>query len=576
MPFDSPSLHHRSQQGAALLLAIFIIGLAATAYVMHAFNADLMRVQRQEKTAKVLSEAKEALIAWSVSHPVLPGLMPYPDRSGDGNYDGYSDCYATNVSFASHFVVGRLPLFMSDPNCLQPGKGLTVLNGVGGNWRDGAGERLWYQVSKNLLHDYHTPGTLPSITPELLNTSTVPWLVVRDSNGNILSDRVAAVIIAPGEPVGDQDRSGAAPAAREYLDRVVMGDGKVYKNYGYQDTATNPVQEFIAGAHEDTVRGNDIRYRDQTFDPYHFNDRLIYITIDELVAEIQKRVAGEVRKSLHIFYAQKGYFPYAGSLGKNTVPPFDSFNRCILGNTAGTVPIKDPNQSSACVYVSISQSSGPKNNQAKCSFSAVNEIAFTRASGTYGGTSGACVLQNNNKTCACHGAGSCNTSGGTVRFQCDAWGECATKASSGTVGEGNFSFKTAGEFVQNGSTQLTLPANSTGPFSLKACDADDKLDLPNWITDNDWQDSLYYQMARPTVADMFGAGTKRGGAVIIGIGRTITTAPFAAKGAAQIRPSPLVNDYLDSLENTNADNNFDATNKPLSSNYNDQIFLISP
>lgn len=561
MPFDNHYLHHRSQQGAALLLAIFIIGLAATMYIMQAFNAESIRAQRQEKTTKVLAEAKEALIAWSVNHPTLPGLMPYPDRNGDGNYDGYSDCYASNVSFASSFAVGRLPVFMNDPNCVR--QGLNVLNGIGGNWRDGSGEPLWYQVSRNLLHDYQGTGTLPSITPEILNVSTVPWLVVRDSNGHLLSDRVAAVIIAPGEPVGDQDRSGNAPAAREYLDRIFMANGTLYKNYGYQDAATNPVQEFIAGLHETAVGKNDIRYRSQSLEPYHFNDRLVYVTIDELVGAIQKRTAGEIRKRLRIFHAAKGYFPYAAALGESDNPN----NGCIKGNTSGSLPL-------ASKYTCVVKSLGStvKNNEAKCSFSVVREIAFTRTS-AYGAASGACALQNGGKTCACSGEGTCKTSStGAVRFVCDALGACVTKATSGSVGEGNFSFRAVGESP----VQVSLPKNGNQQFSVNSCEDDDKLELPQWITDNSWQESFYYQMTNPTLLGTFSAGSKRGAAVIVDVGRAITTTPFAAKGAAQTRPSPLVNDYLDSLENTNADNNFDATNKSRNSNYNDQVFLISP
>jgi hypothetical protein len=62
------------------------------------------------------------------------------------------------------------------------------------------------------------------------------------------------------------------------------------------------------------------------------------------------------------------------------------------------------------------------------------------------------------------------------------------------------------------------------------------------------------------------------------VGRPINTAPFAAsKAAAQVRPScNTLNNYLDSVENTNGDAVYDATSTLRNASYNDQIFVVEP
>ena len=66
-------------------------------------------------------------------------------------------------------------------------------------------------------------------------------------------------------------------------------------------------------------------------------------------------------------------------------------------------------------------------------------------------------------------------------------------------------------------------------------------------------------------------------AILIGAGAPILGAPFAQpKGAAQMRPSVSLADYLDSPENTNGDNRFDPTATRTSRSYNDKILVVAP
>lgn len=142
--------HH--QQGMALILIAFIVGLGASAMMYKMFNASSLQDQQDEKTMQVLSEAKSALIAWAVSHPNSPGMMPWPDRNtdldfdGDSAYDGKSDCVTS--SFQSSYLLGQLPWRAQSNPCVTPHTGL------GADYRDAQGNRLWYAVSRNLVRDY--------------------------------------------------------------------------------------------------------------------------------------------------------------------------------------------------------------------------------------------------------------------------------------------------------------------------------------------------------------------------------------------------------------------------------------
>lgn len=253
------------QQGVALLLMMFIIGLAVTAYVVRSYDAAAMKARQEEKTIKALAEAKEALIAWSVNHAFTPGQMPWPDRVGDGNYDGSSDC-ATN-SFSRSLFIGQLPSLPATSPCLDPNTGLTIYtgystySGIGHEFRDGYGNRIWYAVSRNIVRN-HQASSNPVINPGMIVNAgnPDPWLKVVNVNGNTLSERVAVVLIAPGAPLGNQNRTSSADVGQ------------------FLESAINNNQTFI-----------------QKVATADFNDNLIYITIDELVSALEKRVVREVR-----------------------------------------------------------------------------------------------------------------------------------------------------------------------------------------------------------------------------------------------------------------------------------------
>ena len=589
---------HKKQKGAALILMAFIIGLAVIAYLLHALDPQRLRLEQDKKTMQTLNEAKQALIAWSVSHKYNPGQMPWPDRNGDGVYDGSSDCVTTLFQYS--FLLGQLPSKPDTSPCLDPNNGLTVYTGLstypslGKEFRDAQGNRLWYAVSRNLVYDSEhnespiiNPGMINppyAITPYLRQggTQAYPWLQVLDRNGNLVSDKVAVVIIAAGDPLVGQNRAAVAPNASEFLDSFKIGAA----NYKNSDSAI---------ADEDFIMGEDSRNvpsSDPTFvQPYNFNDKLVYITVDELMYVLEKRVLEEAKNTLKAYYVTNGYYPFAAGLNSATNP-----NQCVQGNYRGLLPVNAP-LSHTCSCTSSTKT-------CSCNFSVVSSISFTRSSGTFAafganGPTGACTVSPTN-TCTCNGVGSCKRSSGAVQFSCDACGTC-TAAVAGTN-----KFNTMGTFTSaagictNTSNQATCSTSANGTFTLSAC-ADSPIPtsptingLAPWFLANHWENYIYYATSSnctstgvncTTATPQLTVGTKSNiRAVLASPGAAIVAAPYAAsKSLAQsARPSCEIKDYLDATENTNQaianglqDFLYQITQNRGES-YNDQIVIVAP
>lgn len=567
--FSQGKLPKFHQKGAVLIFIAFIIGLATLAFLVKAFNVASLQAEQDEKTYRVLNQAKQALIAWAVSHPNYPGQMPYPDRNGDGNYDGYSDCFATNVNFSYSFLLGRLPIHGLDPNCNN--HGITVTSALGADFRDAGGEPLWYAVSRNLVHDYNGAGFNPIINPGIANVAT-DWIEVLDRNGNIISNRVAAVIIAPGGPVGAQSRSAAAPEASEYLDRIVRSsDGVPFKNYALPPLETN---QFIMGEDSRKVSVNDAVFQK----PYYFNDKLVFITADELLAALERRAANELKNALLNYYEPAsanrpfargiGYFPYAAGLGSN------KDLACVPLNTRGVLPIN----SVAPANFTCSYNRSGSVTSASCStgFANINSISIRR-NNNFTSSFGACTYSG--RDCTCTGLGSCSRN--TQIFSCNAAGGC-TANFNGTITfkGGEFTSRTSrcslscmdAACLGSGSGSATRAACSDQVFNTGSSK------LPEWIMTNRWYDYFYYVTSRN--ASQLTIGTKSNiDVLLVGTGRSIIAPDSVASkapGSSQSRPSCSLNDYLDSIENTNLDTLFDSTTLTRTRNYNDHSYIVAP
>ncbi len=549
----------RSQNGAVLILMVFILGLAAAAFILKSLNVATLQIDHDDQTYRTLKQAKMALIAWSVAHPYWPGIMPFPDRkeTTNPNYDGKSDCVTYGLS--TGHLLGKLPL-AGDPPCITPQQGLSA------ELVDADNERLWYAVSMNLIRT-NGNDSKPVIHSGIVNTPDYPWLRVLDRNGNLISDRVAVVIIAPGAPMPGQNRASPAPDPREYLDSFKIGD-KSYSNADYDDVD----EDFVMG--EDSRRLSDVDTMISR--PYYFNDKLTYITIDELMSGLEKRALQEARQQLRSYYsasatsADNRFYPYAAALG-------DTQNMCEEGRMSGFLPVQPPS--------------------AICSSGQSCTLSFTRATVTfssdsvvsYGSSSGACSRLD--ATCTCTGAGSCTrTTSPAKTFSCNANGVCT---SSGANPGGSFTFTYTPKVPDvtevsgactggNGSVTCTGVGDFSSPRSSCSHAKPGLTNLPRWFTVNLWPQEIYYAVAQnctSAATGCVGAGLTVGGrspvnAVVIAVGRALPGT--AAKPSAQMPYTNNIADYLDSIENTDNDVVYDAEAVPRNSMYNDQVMIVAP
>ena len=540
-----------NQKGATLVLMAFIIGLIATAYAINFFDASSIRPLQDAKASKILAEAKTALIGYSLSRVGAgerPGGMPAPDRllspvetppaGGPPNYDGAIDSCAGAGATLSCF--GRLPW-------QAIGMAISSLS-----QNDELGLMPWYAVSANLVD----PTCLEVINPSILSmTYTVyncpsttvlphPWLTVRDAKGSILSSRVAVVLILPAAAINGQTRpTSPLNGAASYLETVTVAAGCaapcVPGTYSNSDTDNDFIMASgLVGASADA------------------NDRILYITIDELMGELVKRAAGEARTVLKGYKNQNGLFPYAAPLGSTG-------NNFIFSGTStiGMVPI-DGTDTCSCSSAS----------SCTCGYSLVNSVAHTRTSGgSYTSSSGLCSRAT--RTCTCTGAGQCRNIPGSRTFTCIAGGNC-TFVGTGTSPLFTYTPRSTHGNIASASAGCSLSGSNAactgaGTFNVG-------LNVPSWFRSNLWQEYFYYRWNSPANLQV-GMRTNIE-ALVIGAGSLITSAPFAASngGMPQARPSVSISDYLDSTENTDGDSIFDATTIPSSADYNDQSFIVAP
>lgn len=180
------------QNGIVVIIFLFLIALASTAYLMHAYSPVQFRNNQNETTLQALAAAKQALISYdkqditsSVCNLVCPrpGDLPCPDFNNNGEAED-------SCSGSENFRLGRLPWKTLGSNDL----------------RDGAGERLWYAVSKQYKN--YPRETAP------LNANTKGLISLRTSSGELVNDAttgngVVAVVIAVHEPLTRYELNGS-------------------------------------------------------------------------------------------------------------------------------------------------------------------------------------------------------------------------------------------------------------------------------------------------------------------------------------------------------------------------------
>lgn len=256
----------QAQRGIMLILLVFIIGIVATTYLLHALNAESIRTDRDLRTSKALAEARTALLGYAATYDDLHsgevfGYLPCPDLSAtDPNGEGsQSPCESKNVS-----VLGKLPWKTLDISPI----------------RDGDGECLWFAVSGNYKSNPKTDDFSPNTTG-LIN-------VLAADGTSYLADSTnpaVAVIFAPGPVLNGQSRSiddtatkcGGNYVASNYLD----SDTTSNTNNAVVSSVANTVSTFIAATNSQLTANQ----ADQ------FNDRLLIIRKSDVFAVYCKKYA---------------------------------------------------------------------------------------------------------------------------------------------------------------------------------------------------------------------------------------------------------------------------------------------
>lgn len=248
--FPSPQSNNQ-QNGAALLLIIIVLFVSASTMILASANYNNPRIKQKVQVRQELGIAKEMLLAYSMQYPEIsasgdgPGRLPCPDVDNSG----YAD---TSCSTGVDTFQGRLPL------SLDPTDGtMLTFNDV---YAD-SDQQFWYAVDPN----YHWSTTAN------VNTNSASGAFSIDG----VSDYVA-VLIAPGESLGDQDRTVSQLSDANYLE-------------GGNEDGSDYVSTYATDAN-------------------NFNDQVLGITRTELMTLATNRVIKEIKDELDAYYQTGHYF----------------------------------------------------------------------------------------------------------------------------------------------------------------------------------------------------------------------------------------------------------------------------
>ncbi len=268
----------RKQSGIALIALLVLLILAGSYAFYRSANVGFGSSQRDAKVYATLARAKEALIARAVTDANRPGSLPCPDL------------ITNNVGFANVPGDGKADMFTMT-QCPSYVGWLPWVTLDLPELTDDTGTRLWYVLTPELRDD-------DSAQP--INSDRALTLRLDGT-----ADNVAALVIAARAPLGSQTRPSNNPA--DYLDGE-NGNG----NDGI----------FISGPPSAT-----------------FNDMVVAITRQELMAAVEKRVAGEVKTCLEEHAASAGNtghtYPWPALLSIGTF-------RGAAGSLFGQVPTTQP------------------------------------------------------------------------------------------------------------------------------------------------------------------------------------------------------------------------------------------
>ncbi|MDT8452257.1 MAG: hypothetical protein RQ936_05870 [Gammaproteobacteria bacterium] len=246
----------KNQQGLALLVFIIVVVLAFATYALSGLSINQVKNDNKLQTRIALKNAKDALIAYAVTHSDRSGYegemgyFPCPDWFSGTLEEGGSD---GNCGNAQTSTIGYFPWVSVDTPIFS----------------DNSGSCLWYAVSGS----YKKPNSSIS----MINEDSSGLFQIMDGNneimiGNSPEDRIVAIIFAPGEPLTNQTRTfdNSSFCGKDYGNVSEYLEGNGTSNNGVFDGDPDAIDQFI---HATTTSESEVT-------PY--NDQFITVTRNEI------------------------------------------------------------------------------------------------------------------------------------------------------------------------------------------------------------------------------------------------------------------------------------------------------
>lgn len=237
----------KRQQGVILLAFFSILFLAAASVLISVLDSNAVEQRRSENTMQALKEAKQSLIAYAALY------SDYYNPVNPG--PGALPCPDTNGDGDENANCGLLTLGRLPESITLPSGELFPLS----NYNTDIDEQFWYSVADNFRRS--SLGTINSTTASLMSLDG--------------RNRIAAVLMAPG-PANDGQARPSNNSNR------------------YLEDSNTAAPDFVNST---------------AVNPELFNDRVLAITVDEIMLPITRKVADILRGELDAFHAIAMRYP---------------------------------------------------------------------------------------------------------------------------------------------------------------------------------------------------------------------------------------------------------------------------
>lgn len=616
---DSNFYHYQSRQnGAALMVMLVIMIVGSAAFLVSSLSRSALRIEQNQNSSQLLAQTKDEVMGNIMSGigGQIPGNLLSPDMLSSSetppyNYDGSFNGGCMDVSKPGSTPTPGLPLISSGANmrCLGrlPWKAYGMsLSAPSEN--DPSGTMPWYAISANLVDSINV-----TFNSDLLNANPAhPWLTVRDMKGNVISNRVAIVIIVPGSALPGQSRpTSPLGGPNQYLDSITVPAGctapcilGTYNNFDLDD-------DYIMGDEHSWIADPNNNSNQIEDSSYQYNDKLTYVTIDELMPLIEKRVGNEIKKTLNTYYAAWSAFPFAAPFADPSSSTFTgqaaTYNGLLpVGNILTSVAtlswdtITPPHyfingvDSGTCYY----STGGASDSRLRCisvntTILAGQTITFTGKLNNVGlGLWRPHDISNINEFRV-------RNSGGTSVLATSMFDNVTIANSLNTDGSATITFSALGK--TGGTTVQRIEFRDIQRYTTPT--------IPNWLFSavagggvtcvpandncNNWHQVAYYAVSQGyapggnhtctapclTVNGQNGGSNKQSvvvmmSGVLTGQLRSSTPLALCPATGTNIAPNECISNYLEAENVTPAD--FIYENKTRSSTFNDQVISVAP